>query len=309
MRSAALRPPLHRAAARDLLARFRSAAGRWNMSRTVRCPDWVGRGAKPSILIVGIYLADRQHEATHLVRRFASSTSCDVTQMWIALNGEPDSPELDRVTVERVSGRVPKFELVNRLLDRTAWREYDYILVSDDDITVFHGFIDAFIGYQRRFDFALAQPARTMWSRSSYSFVRQRLGAVARRTRFVEIGPIFSLRSDLAKKLLPFDETSPMGWGYDLVWPVTVEAAGMRMGIIDATPVDHSMRGQAAAYSGSAEVTVRDRYLNSREHLSLRAALTVIERYSSARMTDRMCRRSDGAGGCEDTHGRPTKLR
>jgi hypothetical protein len=171
---------------------------------------------------------------------------------------------------------------MNLLLSRFDWKSYDFIVISDDDITLPRGFLDAFLSYQVKHDLALAQPARTPWSRSSYSFVRQRLRTEARLTRFVEAGPVTSIRRDLAPLLLPFDEESPMGWGYDLIWPLVVERAGLRLGIIDRTAVDHTMRGQAAAYSGSGEFSRMTGYLAKRPHLALGEALVVRERYASA---------------------------
>jgi hypothetical protein len=40
--------------------------------------------------------------------------------------------------------------------------------------------------------------------------------------------------------VLPFDRRSPTGWGLDFVWPVLMESNGLRMGIVDATPVSYS---------------------------------------------------------------------
>ncbi len=260
---------------RALVKRIRPVAGFLNRQRRLAVRSRDGG----EVLILGIYLADRPHQASHLVQRFSSAKYWRVTQKWIALNGAPDSPELAAVTVERVEGRVPKFTLMNRLLSEVDLREYDYILFCDDDITVPHHFLDAFLGYQVAHDFALAQPARTPWSIAHHRFGRQKLGLEARLTRFVEIGPVFSVRKDFASTVLPFDESSPMGWGYDLVWPVQAERAGMRIGLVDATPVDHSMRGQAVEYSHDSEWQVMERFLEQREHLKFEEAHVILEPY------------------------------
>jgi hypothetical protein len=269
--------------ARAVVDGLRRAAARWHVERVLSpAMASVNRAARPRVLVLGVYLADKPHVATHLVERFESATTYSVDQVWVAMNGEPDSPQLARVTAHRTHERVPKFTLMNLLLSRFDWRSYEYVVISDDDITLPHGFLDAFLSLQIKHDLALAQPARTPWSRASHSFVRQKLRTEARVTRFVEIGPITSIRRDLASLLLPFDEESPMGWGYDLVWPLVVEGAGLRLGIVDATPCDHTMRGQAAMYSGSAELVRMGDYLTKRRHLELEDALVVRETIRSS---------------------------
>jgi hypothetical protein len=127
--------------------------------------------------------------------------------------------------------------------------------------------------------FALAQPARTINSYIDHALVRHRPWLRARRTRFVEIGPVFCIERSLYPVLLPFDEASPMGYGYDLVWPLQVSAAGGKMGVIDATPVDHSLRGRGAAYSSDAEIQTMAEYLAERAHLRASEAFRTLRRY------------------------------
>jgi hypothetical protein len=261
----------------------RGAASRWHARRVMTpAPAYVPPPQrKPRVLLLGVYLAYQPHTASHLAERFASSRSFAVDQAWAAIRGEANSTWLARVTHHYAREQGHKFALLNRLLAAHDWRSYDYVVLSDDDITLPIGFLDAFLSYQAKHDLALAQPARTPWSRSSYGFVKQRLRTEARITRFVEAGPITSIRRDLAPLLMPFDEESPMGWGFDLIWPLIVEGAGLRMGIVDATPVDHTLRGQAAAYSGSAEFARMQSYLTKHRHLPLAEALVVRERYGS----------------------------
>jgi hypothetical protein len=231
------------------------------------------------VLVLGIYLAARPHTAEHLMAAFARPGRCRVEQRWVALHGAPATP-LQRAHTVRVEGRsLPKFRLLNALLRVVDPAPFDYLLVCDDDVRLPRGFLDAFIGWQRRLGFALAQPARTLNSHVDHELVRQRPWLVARRTRFVEIGPLFCLQRSLFDVLLPFDEASPMGWGYDFVWPLQVEAARATMGVIDATPVDHSLRGRGEAYGWQRELTAMSDYLAERPHLSARQAFRVLRRY------------------------------
>jgi hypothetical protein len=269
--------------ARAVVDELRGIATRWHGQRLMSpVAPLAPTQQKPRVLVLGVYLAQKPHTASHLAEQFASAEAYHVDQAWAAIDGEPDSKRLAAVTAHRVPGRGHKFSLLNVLLTGFDWQSYDFVVLSDDDITLPLGFLDAFLSYQVKHDLALAQPARTPWSRSSYGFVRQRLRTEARLTRFVEAGPITSIRKDLGPLLMPFDEESPMGWGFDLIWPVLVEDAGLRMGIVDATPVDHTMRGQATAYSGSTEFARMGEYLAKHRHLPLAEALVVRKRYGSS---------------------------
>jgi hypothetical protein len=261
---------------------LRSLLRWWHARVTVVSPTGSGfdrASRKPKVLILGVYLADRRNTVVHLVGAFSRSAQFDVTQRWVAIAGEPPDAAVAAVTVERLQGVAPKFAILNRMLAQSAWQGFDYLLFCDDDIVVPRGFFDAFLGYQIFCDFALAQPARTRSSYADRKFARAVRGIRARRTRFVEIGPLVSVRSDFAPRILPFDESSPMGWGYDFVWPVLAEAAGLRLGIVDATPVDHSLRDQASAYSSQEASRAMIAYLERTPHLKKQDAFTVLQTY------------------------------
>jgi len=232
----------------------------------------------PRVLVLGIYLADRLHAADHLVERFASSPGLVVEQRWMALGGAAPAGRLGAVTVQVAGAPQPKFTLINRLLRPGDLDRFDFVVVCDDDIHVPHGFLPALIGHQRNLDFALAGPARTWNSHFDHAFSLRRPWLRARQTRFVECGPLVSFRQDAARLLLPFDEAGAM-WGFDFVWPEVIGRHGLAMGIVDALPVDHSLRAQAAAYDKSGEDAAMARYLAATPHLSMEEAFTVIRRY------------------------------
>jgi hypothetical protein len=234
---------------------------------------------RPRVLVVGVYLADKPNLAAHLVSRFAASAHCEVTQRWVAIGPRSSDPAVAAVTVESIGSRVPKFELVNRHIGPEDVAAFDYIMVCDDDVSVSRDFVDRFIGWQQRCGFALAQPARTWNSFVDHRFVRQSLLCRARETRFVEIGPIFCFERALARVALPFDMTSAMGYGYDLVWPVLAHRHGLTLGIVDDAAVEHAIRDQATQYAKGPELQAMGAYLASREHLSFREAFVVRRRY------------------------------
>ena len=87
-------------------------------------------------------------------------------------------------------------------------------------------------------------------------------GLAARKTRFVEIGPLFSIRKDLYNIILPFDEAVGMGWALDFVWPCVIEDVGLNMGIVDAFPVEHKMRAPVTNYRHDKAVEEMNAYLH-----------------------------------------------
>src|SRR5690606_7782779 len=141
---------------------------------------------------VGIYLLGQPNCAVDEVDVLRRTASCDLEQRWVALGGEPPA-ELADVTVRTVFDRTPKFQLLNELLADVDLPAYDYVVVLDDDVILPHGFLDALLAVQAEVGFALAQPARSSDSYYDHPIVEQQRGVRARRTKFVEIGPVFSV--------------------------------------------------------------------------------------------------------------------
>lgn len=195
------------------------------------------------VLVVGVYADRPDSRVMDLIESFG-----DVVQKWAPEDG-------------------PKFPAINRLIASADVDRFDYLIVSDDDIVVPPNLIDRLLYLMEAHDFALAQPARTPDSTFDHPITVQRAGVIARETTFVEIGPLVCIRRDLFPVLLPFDERSPMGWGYDLVWPRQLAALHKRMGIIDAVPVQHATRPQGVTYDKRAAATAMAYYLGLHDHL------------------------------------------
>jgi hypothetical protein len=230
-----------------------------------------------SVLVAGIYLADRPNTAGHLLYELAGSAAHQVTQRWTALapggEGHCDLP----CTVSIRIAPTPKFGLIDAMTrDADA---FDWVLICDDDIELPAGFLDAFLGLAERLDFALCQPARTADSYIDHGIVMRMTGLSARRTRFVEIGPLVAIRQDAIPLLLPFGDECGMGWGLDLIWPRIIESAALRMGIIDATPVAHRLRKPASTYGHEGESFAMFRRLAAHPHLPPDRAFTVLDAY------------------------------
>lgn len=238
------------------------------------------RAGTGRVLVLGIYLCDKDHWADRISAELGRSQEWAVRQRWVALGRSPVPEALRDVTAWTAVPPVPKFELLNQLLAREELGEYDHVVFTDDDIALPDGFLDRYLRLVQRHGLALAQPARTHDSFIDHHFVEQLDGIDARHTRFVEIGPLFSAQRHALPLLAPFDLSTPMGWGYDFAWPVTFERAGLRMGIVDATPVGHTLRKPVVNYDrGAADRDMRA-FLGARPHLERAEAFTIVEAYS-----------------------------
>lgn len=212
------------------------------------------------VLVLGVKLMDRLSFAQEIESELRRSCEWQVTQVWYRLK-QP---------------YVPKFTLINQMLASVPLGGFRHVLIVDDDIRLPFGFLDNYLRIVEICHFALVQPARTHGSEMHHLIVEQVDGVVARETRFVEIGPLFSMRQDALALLTPFDVAlSPMGWGFDYAWPVQIGA--LKMGIVDATPVDHTARPAVTGYSGAGEQM--HEYLLTHPHLPGEEAYRTLTEY------------------------------
>ncbi|GAB0119616.1 hypothetical protein [Acidisoma sp. 7E03] len=227
------------------------------------------------VLVAGVYLADRPNTAAHIVYECAGARRVRATQRWVALapSGTGDCDLPGTVAIQRE--RTPKFLLLNALTTDAA--RFDWILLMDDDVELPPGFLDRFIAVAEACDFALCQPARTADSYIDHPIVMENPGVSARRTRFVEIGPVTAIRRDAAALILPVPEDCGMGWGLDYVWPQVMEEAGLKMGVVDATPIAHRMRRQVSGYGYDDAARAMFLLMARHRHLTREDAFQVLD--------------------------------
>ena len=235
---------------------------------------------KGSILVTGVYLSNQENNIKNIIEEFKKSSEWSITQKWNSIPGAAGELPVRDVTVQNFESESPKFIVLNKLLSTEPLDSYDFIIISDDDISLPSDFLDRYLSIVVKHDFAIAQPARTHSSYIDHHFVEQLTGLEARRTRFVEIGPLFSVRRDVYPVIFPFDESTYMGWGYDFVWPCLMEKLKKRMGIVDATPVEHSMRKSVKNYKYDDAKKTMEQYLSKNPHLSREEAFRILESYS-----------------------------
>jgi GT2 family glycosyltransferase len=158
-----------------------------------------------------------------------------------------------------------KWANLNAALRAHPVGDADWLLVFDDDVVLPHGFLDTFLFLCERFGFTLAQPAHKFWSNAAWRVTRRRPGSVARRTRFVEIGPVTAIHRRAFDVLLPFPDLH-MGWGLDNHWGAVAAEHGWKVGIVDATPVRHT-RPVAGDYPRADAVAEAVAFLATRPYV------------------------------------------
>lgn len=231
------------------------------MSRVADAPS-------KSVLCLGVYLSDKAHYAAEITDNFLSATDWNVDCRWALLGEAPPPTSLAACTVIRQRQRMEKSMVINQLLKTVDIDDYEYVIVTDDDIGMPDSFLDRFLSVVERRSFSLSQPARTHTSFIDHYFVAQLMGIESRCTNFVEIGPLFCAHRSSFHVLFPLDEHAPMGWGLDFVWPVRMEQAQLTMGIVDSTPIEHALRKPVSYYNYSETDARMKAYFDSRPHLS-----------------------------------------
>jgi Glycosyl transferase family 2 len=176
-------------------------------------------GARRRVLVVGI---ERPGSRMPAVRAELERSAHEVT----IVTGPP--------------GTHGKFQNLNALLDGHDLAQYDWLLVTDDDVELPPGFLDRFLALAERFGLRLAQPAHRLTSHAAWPVTRRRPASLLRETQFVEIGPVTAFHRDTFGALLPFPDLR-MGWGLDVHWAAIARERGWPIGVVDATPILHAV--------------------------------------------------------------------
>ena len=189
----------------------------------------------------------------------------------LAAVGEVEPALAEHTVAEGLSGG--KFQNLNRALESSP--AADWTLLVDDDVILPARFLDRFLGVCETAGLALAQPAQSRRSHAAWRVTRRRALSLARRTRFVEIGPVTAFAATAAEALLPFPDLR-FGWGLDLHLAAVAQRRGWPSGIVDATPVRHEDAPVASAYGHAAAIEEAGRFLAGREYVpSARAQETL----------------------------------
>jgi hypothetical protein len=234
------------------------------------------------LLVIGVYLSDKPNLAASISDALLSSSHWNVDCRWARIGkGIPD-PALQALTKLHISVPSAKTTILNQLLQDTKLEEFEYVIIIDDDISLPEDFIDRYLSIVSSRGFALSQPARTHNSYIDHYFVAQLMGIESRQTNFVEIGPLCMIHRSAYPLILPLNEEPPMGWGLDFVWPVLLERQGLTMGIVDACPVEHSLRKPVAYYNYKDADSGMQDFLARNEHLSQEQSFNIVTSFALA---------------------------
>ena len=221
--------------------------------------DRLARGMpRRSVRVVSVYRPGSRLPAA--LERLASDRH-DVRFALGATAAEPDPDLSTRTTATGMAGR-GKFANLNRLLAGDA---ADWTLAVDDDVALPPRFTDRFLALVEHLGLDLAQPAQTWRSHAAWRVTRRR-PALARRTAFVEIGPVTAFSRRAAETLLPFPELR-WGWGLDNHWSAVAAEHGWGLGVVDALPVRHEWQPVAAGYTHAEAIAEASEFLAGRPYV------------------------------------------
>jgi Glycosyltransferase like family 2 len=197
--------------------------------------------------------------------------------------GDPEPTLADRTALGGLAGG-GKFENLNRLLAAAPPLDgFDWLVVSDDDVELAPRFLDHALALCERLGLDIAQPAQTMRSHAAWRVTRRRPFSLARRTDYVEIGPVTIFSRRAAAELTPFPPLR-FGWGLDNHWGALARERGWRLGILDALPVRHESQKVATTYTHAEAIEEGRRFLAGRPYVRTEEAqrtLSTIRRIPS----------------------------
>jgi hypothetical protein len=195
-----------------------------------------------SASLVGIYRARNADRVREIVQPALDE---GWTVAWWALDEVVD--DLAGITAGHGPGE--KLPLLNEILRASGPSEW--LVVSDDDLAFDRGDVVELVSLCDRAGLDLAQPARTD-PFADHGITSVRRLSVARRTSFVEIGPVFAVGPAWRERIVPFPEERGMGWGLELDWH-ELHREGCALGIVDAVRVRHEGdRGEDYDYRAEA---------------------------------------------------------
>jgi hypothetical protein len=191
--------------------------------------------------------------------------------------GSPEPALADRTALSQLSGG--KFENLNRLLAAAPPLDgFDWLIVSDDDIELAPRFLDRALALCERLRLDIAQPAQTMRSHAAWHVTRRRPFSLARRTDYVEIGPVTIFSRHAAAELTPFPELR-FGWGLDNHWGALARERDWRLGILDSLPVRHESQKVATTYTHAEAIEEGRQFLAGRPYVRTEEAQRTLETF------------------------------
>lgn len=230
----------------------------------------------PPMALVAVY---RRRNASIMARVVAAMAPGSRVALWAL---DEIAPELRAHTCGIGPGA--RFALLNACVRALPARDGEWLVVSDDDVAFRRGDPASAVRIAHSAALHLSQPAHAWGSNLNWNYTRRRWLGIARRGRFVEIGPVFLLSPVGRGLVLPLPEDAGMGWGTEAVW-AALEERGLRLGVIDAVLIDHLVpmatdydvvaeRGRESVVTGRLGVEDLNDLQHDRERWTLLSQLT-----------------------------------
>lgn len=156
-----------------------------------------------------------------------------------------------------------KFQNLNRGLRDIDLAAYDWVIVVDDDIAFGEGFLDRFIYLAEITDLRICMPAHMFRSNQTFRLTSRQWGSMVRLTNFVESGPLTAFRQPMFAQIFPFPELQ-WAWGTDIAWSEAARRLGLRIGVLDGTPIRH-LRPVGGSYDIRLATDEAEAYLTGLE--------------------------------------------
>jgi len=190
-----------------------------------------------------------------LHRVWADDPRFDLCVMYFG-NSKSHFKQLKRESTYAIAMKGMKWQLIRNALKSIPWKNYEYIWLPDDDIQMEPNKVFKMFQLAHLYDIRLGQPALHNFG-LHYPYHAVNKHWAVHFTNFVEIMVPF-LRVDIMEYLFPlFDKDEvESGYGLDSLWPQL--SRNMRLGVIDATPCNHTggriMGGRANSFYSKLKV-------------------------------------------------------
>lgn len=215
--------------------------------------DVAGRAAAvpAAVAVAGVYRARNSDYLSTLIAQLSPRARFALHAL------DAVHPELSRWTVSQGPGQ--RMALLNQLIEALDPRVEEYVCIADDDVTFLRGPLaptrsTRLVGLGAAAGLDIFQPAHGWGSQATFAITRQEPLSVVRLTRFVESGPLVVFSPRARARVIPFASRFRMGWGADVAWSRLADE-GLRLGVVDATPIVHHGR-VGAAYDNAAEADI-----------------------------------------------------
>ena len=131
-----------------------------------------------------------------------------------------------------------KFGNINTALATVKLQDYDWVVITDDDVALPPRFLDGFISLCEVMGLKISQPAHRYHSYTSFTFNYRKWNSLGRITRYVEDGPVTAFHRDAMAYVYPFPELR-WAWATDIAFCNAARHNHHNVGIVDYTAIEH----------------------------------------------------------------------